>query len=50
MQNVVPKFAFNPGKVWRTGPSLGQDNEHVYRGYLGLSDEEFRALTEAGTI
>ena len=28
------------GKVWRTGAALGQDNEHVYRGYLGMSEVE----------
>jgi crotonobetainyl-CoA:carnitine CoA-transferase CaiB-like acyl-CoA transferase len=50
MQNVVPKFSINPGAVWRTGPALGQDNELVYREYLGLSAAEYQQLREAGTI
>ena len=50
MQNVVPKFSFSPGEVWRTGPALGQDNKLVYRDYLGLSAEDYQQLSEAGTI
>jgi crotonobetainyl-CoA:carnitine CoA-transferase CaiB-like acyl-CoA transferase len=50
MQNVVPKFTFSPGAVWRTGPALGQDNELVYRQYLGLSEQEYQRLSQAGTI
>jgi crotonobetainyl-CoA:carnitine CoA-transferase CaiB-like acyl-CoA transferase len=50
MQNVVPKFSFSPGEVWRTGPALGEDNELVYRGYLGLSAEDYQQLSEDGTI
>ena len=50
MQNVVPKFSSNPGQVWRTGPSLGQDNELVYQEYLGLSTAEYEQLSMDGTI
>jgi formyl-CoA transferase len=50
MQNVVPYFVGHTGKVWRTGPALGQDNELVYRDYLGLSDDEYAHASEAGTI
>jgi crotonobetainyl-CoA:carnitine CoA-transferase CaiB-like acyl-CoA transferase len=50
MQNVVPKLSNNPGKVWRTGPALGADNDLVYREYLGVGADEFEQLREAGTI
>jgi formyl-CoA transferase len=50
MQNVVPKFSSNPGEVWRTGPALGEDNELVYCGYLGLSADDYRQLSQDGTI
>ena len=39
MQGVVPRFERSPGQVWRTGPDLGQDNDLVYRQWLGLSAE-----------
>jgi crotonobetainyl-CoA:carnitine CoA-transferase CaiB-like acyl-CoA transferase len=50
MQGVIPKLTNHPGEVWRTAPALGEDNERVYRGYLGLADDEFDTLCEAGTI
>jgi crotonobetainyl-CoA:carnitine CoA-transferase CaiB-like acyl-CoA transferase len=50
MQGVIPRFANHPGGVWRTGPSLGADDRFVYRGYLGLSEEEFERLRSDGVI
>jgi crotonobetainyl-CoA:carnitine CoA-transferase CaiB-like acyl-CoA transferase len=50
MQAVVPKLLNHPGRVWRTGPALGQDNDLVYRTYLGLTDERYAQLCAAGTI
>jgi crotonobetainyl-CoA:carnitine CoA-transferase CaiB-like acyl-CoA transferase len=50
MQGVVPYFVGHTGAVWRTGPSLGQDNDLVYREYLGLSDAEYARASETGTI
>ncbi|SHN43585.1 CaiB/BaiF CoA transferase family protein [Cryptosporangium aurantiacum] len=50
MQNVFPKLSASPGSVRRTGPALGEHNDEIYRGLLGLSDEEFDRLTRAGTI
>jgi formyl-CoA transferase len=49
MQAVLPHFANHTGRVWRTGPALGQDNELVYKTYLGMSDEEYERL-QAGNI
>jgi formyl-CoA transferase len=50
MQGVIPKLTNHPGEVWRTAPALGEDNDRVYRGYLGLTDGEIEKLSEAGTI
>jgi len=49
MQNVVPRFKNHTGKVWRTAPALGEDNDAVYR-ELGFSPDEIATLHEAGTI
>jgi len=34
----------------RTGPRIGQDNERVFRGILGMPEERYRALVDAGVI
>ena len=44
MQGVIPKLHHYPGVVWRTGPSLGKDNELVYRKWLGKSSAELEGL------
>jgi formyl-CoA transferase len=50
MQAVIPKLLNHPGHVWRTGPALGEDNDLVYRTYLGLTDERYARLRADGTI
>ncbi|MFC4122830.1 CaiB/BaiF CoA transferase family protein [Nonomuraea zeae] len=50
MQNVVPKLSGTPGRVRSVGPALGQHNEEVYGGLLGLSPEEIAGLSTAGII
>ena len=50
MQAVIPKLLNHPGHVWRTGPALGEDNDLVYRTYLGLTDERYAQLRVSGTI
>jgi len=38
-------------QAWRRGsPSLGEDNEYVYRKVLGLTDEEYETLAAAKVI
>ncbi|NUT45159.1 MAG: CoA transferase [Thermoactinospora sp.] len=50
MQNVVPKLSQTPGGVRSAGPALGQHNDEIYRGLLGLSDQEFAKLRSARVI
>jgi formyl-CoA transferase len=50
MQAVVPKLHQRPGSVWRTGPSLGEDNDLVYGKWLGKSTEELDRLRSDGVI
>jgi crotonobetainyl-CoA:carnitine CoA-transferase CaiB-like acyl-CoA transferase len=50
MQNVVPRLANHTGKVWRSAPALGADNEAVYGEELGIPADQIAELHEAGTI
>ena len=50
MQGVIPRMLNHPGQVWRTGPGLGEDNGVVYKGYLGIDDDEFQRLIDDGVI
>jgi len=47
---VAPKFSSTPGGVWRGAPWLGQDNESVFGGLLGLAPAEMQALRAKGII
>ncbi|MET8327848.1 CoA transferase [Streptomyces sp. NPDC005181] len=50
MQAVIPHFRQHPGKVWRTGPALGQDNHLVYREWLGLGEDELAELEKHDAV
>jgi formyl-CoA transferase len=50
MQNVFPKLSASPGEVRAVGPALGADNDRIYRGLLGLHDDELDRLSKAGVI
>jgi len=50
MQGVVPRFLDTPGEVRHAGRALGADNREVYQGMLGLSQQEFDALSAQGVI
>jgi crotonobetainyl-CoA:carnitine CoA-transferase CaiB-like acyl-CoA transferase len=50
MQNVVPKLSATPGAVRWVGPRLGEHNDEVYGGLLGLDPDERAKLADAGVI
>ena len=50
MPGLVPKLSETPGEVkWYGGP-LGEHNEDVYGGLLGLPSEEIERFSEKGVI
>ena len=46
---VAPLLEGIPGTRW-AGPDLGQHNEEIFMGHLGLSVEELEALRDAGVV
>src|SRR5262249_12506242 len=50
MQGVYPRFARTPGAVRRGAPRLGEHNEEVYCGLLGLTAEELGQLRREEVI
>jgi crotonobetainyl-CoA:carnitine CoA-transferase CaiB-like acyl-CoA transferase len=50
MQCVVPRFSETPVSVRRAGPSIGQHNDEVYGGALGLAADEIARLRATGAI
>jgi crotonobetainyl-CoA:carnitine CoA-transferase CaiB-like acyl-CoA transferase len=50
MQNVMFRMLETPGLVRWPGRRLGQDNEAVYCGELGLSREHLAQLREQGVV
>ena len=50
MQNVFPKLSRTQGAVRWPGPELGEHNDEVYRGLVGLSIEELETLHKAGVV
>ena len=50
MHGVFPRLSATPGRVRHAGPALGEHNNDVYRGLLGLDDSELAKLTAAGVI
>ncbi|GAB4423336.1 MAG: CoA transferase [Chloroflexi bacterium OHK40] len=50
MQNVIPRLSATPGGVDWTGPELGQHNDEVFTGLLGLTPDDLGALRERKII
>lgn len=50
MQNVVPRFSLTPGRIWRSGPGIGQHNQEIYNTSLNLSASETDGLKKRNII
>ncbi len=50
MQNVITRLMETPGRIDHPGASLGEHNEEIYLGELGLSQAELADLKEAGVV
>ena len=48
--NVLPKLSETPGELKWLGPDIGQHNDEIYRGRLGLSEEELARLKQEGIV
>jgi crotonobetainyl-CoA:carnitine CoA-transferase CaiB-like acyl-CoA transferase len=44
------KFSRTVQENWRSAPLLGEDNAHVFKGLLGLSEDEYEELAAEGAI
>jgi benzylsuccinate CoA-transferase BbsF subunit len=44
------QFSQTVQENWRSGPLLGEDNAHVFKGLLGLSEDEYEDLAAEGVI
>ncbi len=44
------KLSESPGQLDRLGPDLGEHNDEIYRGLLGLTESEIRQLQADGVI
>ena len=50
MQNVAPKLSETPGSIRSPSPAMGQHNDEVYRGLLGLDEARYAALKAAKVV
>ena len=50
MQNVITKLVETRGRIDHPGATLGEYNEEIYLGELGLSQAELADLREAGVV
>jgi crotonobetainyl-CoA:carnitine CoA-transferase CaiB-like acyl-CoA transferase len=50
MAGVFPRFSGVPNKAIEAAPDLGQHNQEIYGGLLGLSPERMAELSQAGVL
>ena len=50
MPGVFPVLTETPGQIKWAGPKIGAQNEDIYHGLLGMSDEEIADLKEKKVI
>jgi crotonobetainyl-CoA:carnitine CoA-transferase CaiB-like acyl-CoA transferase len=46
----VPRLSESPGRIMRTAPLIGEHNEEIYCGDLGMSNDDLVALRASGVI
>ena len=46
----VPRLSESPGRITRTAPLIGEHNQEVYCGDLGMSNDDLVALRSSGVI
>jgi len=44
------RLSKTPHRLWKAGPCLGEDNLHVYKEILGLTEDEISDLIAEGVI
>ena len=50
MQNVTPHLSATPGRVRTAGPALGEHNQEIWAGLLGLSGDEIAQYISTSVI
>ena len=50
MQNIVPKLSETPGSINWSGPTLGEHNDEVLGGILGLDADDIEQLRADGVV
>ncbi len=50
MQNVAPRLSETPGHIRHAGPELGEHNDAVLKGILGMDDDRLADLKARGII
>jgi len=50
MQGVYPRFSRTPGAIRSGAPRLGEHNDEIYSGLLGLSADEIALLRREGVV
>ena len=50
MQNVAPKLSETPGTIRSPSPAMGQHNDEVYLGLLGLGEQRYAELKAARVV
>jgi len=46
----VPRLSESPGRIARTAPLIGEHNQEIYCGELGMNKDDLVALRSSGVI